>query len=187
MDVCDRSGQRLDQPGRMPWLDRPAGLLEPTGQRRSLAEGAGDIANRANLSGLVHGDEVRMVEPGGGSGLGQESAADLEGDQNVSPRQFQGHVAVHLRVEGPVDHAEAALAQLGLEDESAQWREGPTTTGFAPPFLAGRRTTQHLVEQAGQVTQLFLTPPSIWVVRRLAALGQGVAAAHRLVQVGQPV
>ena len=69
---------------------------------------------------VVDGDDVGVLECGGGAGLLLESAAALRVGQAVRWEDLQGDVAVQTRVMGPVHDAHAALADLFEDPEPAE-------------------------------------------------------------------
>ena len=64
--VVDRLGRRGHQLGRRPGVHRSGMVLEPGGQAPAGAVGAGDVADRPVLAGLVDRHQVGVVQPGGG-------------------------------------------------------------------------------------------------------------------------
>jgi hypothetical protein len=64
-----------------------------------------------------------MIQPGRGPRLAHEPLPQLRGDQSLLPRHLERHVAAQLRIVGPKDDAEGALAQLVADGKTAQTLE----------------------------------------------------------------
>ena len=69
-----------------------------------------------------HGNDVGVVQPGGGAGLPTEALQPLGIDQRFSGQQFQGDVAAERFLDGLVDDAHAALAEATQDAELAHTR-----------------------------------------------------------------
>ena len=111
--LVDRPGERLDQPGRVPW--RPRLAAQAAGQAA-----AGDVFHLEIRPALVLAegedlDDVRVVQPRDGLGLGEEPDGRLGGRMVAGQDRLERDDPVEPELASPVDHPHAAAAQL-LED-----------------------------------------------------------------------
>src|SRR5947209_5137089 len=86
----------------------------------------------AVLADLVDGDDVRVLEVGGGFGLAQESLDLVRAGQGAGADQFDGHVTIQTRLPGLPDDPHAAPGDLFEELVVAEIPE-------AVPDLGGGR------------------------------------------------
>ena len=73
-----------------------------------------DVVDAGRLAGIMNGDDARMIQGAGGLGLVDETLAAFAIGQLVRRQNLDGDGAVELRVEGLVDDAHPALAELGF-------------------------------------------------------------------------
>ena len=66
MGMLDAVSERADKPGSVGKGDRLRLVVQPVGEVDPRAERGDDIAKRADLSSLVDGNEVRVIQYGGG-------------------------------------------------------------------------------------------------------------------------
>ena len=103
-------------------------LLEVILQRHALEQLHGQERHAAVLADLVDGDDVVVLDLGGGAGLAQEAFAGDLALGHLRQHGLEGDGALQLRVLGQEDHPHAALAQQ-LQDavgtEPADLVRGP--------------------------------------------------------------
>ncbi len=95
--VRDRRGQGRHQAGRLDPGHGRRPPAQPVGQRRPLAVGRGDVADRPFLPHLVHGHDVRVVEAGGRFRLAEEPPPGRLRDQDLGA----GHLRARPGAAGP--------------------------------------------------------------------------------------
>jgi hypothetical protein len=66
------------------------------------------------LPGVVDGDDVGVVEPGGRAGFPQQAGASL-GSQRRLAEHLDGDIPLQEDVVGAVDHPHPPLAELGIQ------------------------------------------------------------------------
>ena len=137
----ERRGQVAHDPG-----DR--GRIQPVLPDEPLPEALAldlvhDVIEEAGgVSRRVHRDDVRVAEPGDGTRLGEETAADRLVGGELGMDRLDGDPAVERGVGGEEDDAHAAATQLPLEsilwfqyrlecgeEVEARRRHGPTGVG----------------------------------------------------------
>jgi hypothetical protein len=110
-----------DQPGEGAALDEP---------------GHDEAGIFGGAAGVVDGDDVRVVEPGGGAGLGEVDVGVLGAADQPAVRHLDGHAALELVVVGQVDAAEPAFTQQPLDAITADLGRG--VAGGSRAVLADR-------------------------------------------------
>ena len=130
--LVDGAGQRLDQPGRV--AGRPGGAVEAVGQAAP-----GDVLQREVRAAVVVAegvdlDDVRVVQPGDGLGLGQEADGRLGPGVVAGQDHLQGDEAVEPDLAGLVDDAHAAAAQLAEDLVAGDAPGGPPRSRWAGQF-----------------------------------------------------
>jgi hypothetical protein len=73
--VVDPIRQQGHQRRRLLNEHRLVALFQPLGQGQARAVGRGDVADRADLSRLIHRHHLGVLQPGGGAGLALEALA----------------------------------------------------------------------------------------------------------------
>ena len=86
------------------WRSRP--------QRPGRPQLHDEVERTCGLAEVVDGDDVRMIQPGHGTGLAGESLRKTRGGGDVGPDQLQRHVAVELDLMGPADDPHSTAPQL---------------------------------------------------------------------------
>ena len=107
---------------------RAAALLPPPlgdrlGQGLALDELHGVVVDAALAADRIDRDDVRVVELGGGQGLGLEPAELGRVHRRGERQDLQGHAAIERTLDRLVHHAHAAPADLGRIAEVAQVAE----------------------------------------------------------------
>ena len=118
-------------------------VADRLGQGAALDELRHDEAREVGGTADVEdGDDVRVVEAGGGAGLGEVGVGVLRTGDEVRVRHLDRHRALQLLVAGQVDAAEAALAQEPLDAVTADVRRqqgsGDRYGGDELPFTLRR-------------------------------------------------
>src|SRR5215813_532360 len=103
--VTDLSGD-IERPSQ---FQRPAGHQLP--QRPALDILGRDEMDARSHADFVNGDDVRVVEPGGGFGLLYKAAQAVDVLRELRRQQLERDLAFEARVQGEVDFAHPALAQ----------------------------------------------------------------------------
>ena len=121
----------------------------------------GGVPFRPGLADIVDGDDVRMVERGGGPGFQDEAPLALGIAHLCGRQKLERHEAVQARVAGFPDDTHSAAAQL-LDD--AVMRDGP----------ADHKTGAFLLGGCGRLLRLSHPMHPLWVeLYRRADRGQG--------------
>jgi hypothetical protein len=71
-----------------------------------------DEVDRTGRIDVVDGDDVRMIECGGGARLPHEALATSRVGHRLVWQDFEGNRPVQTRVQGPVDHTHPAFAKF---------------------------------------------------------------------------
>ncbi len=118
--VMDGAGQGRHQAGEacllliggpVP-LSRHLEFGEPASQAASFHELQGEVGLVVDLANVVDGDDVGMVQLGGGLGLDAEAAQGRARGGLPGQDHLEGHLAVEAHLPGPVDDAHAAAGDL---------------------------------------------------------------------------
>ena len=126
--VVERVGDLGGDPQRV--LDRELLLaIQPVAQRLAVDE-RHDVEHRAvHLSRVVQGEDVRMLQVGGGADLGEEPrAADDRGELGLE--DLHGDLAVVPEVVGEEDGGHPPRADLALDAVSVRERGGEERAGI---------------------------------------------------------
>ena len=108
---------------RQPRRDRLVLGLQPAAQAGARAELRGDeVAERAELAGVVDPHDVGMVEPGRGPGLAEEPVDIARRQHALGQRHLQGHFAAQHQVLRADHETEPARPEVVEDLESAQQR-----------------------------------------------------------------
>ena len=91
-------------------LHRPGG--QQGGEGLPLDVSHAEIGLAVALAGVEHGDDVGVVEPGGGAGLGLEAGQVFACGELAAQDHFQGDGPMQTPLPRPVDDAHAAAADL---------------------------------------------------------------------------
>ena len=89
-------------------------------QRRTVDELHDQVEAVADLVGVEGGDNVRMVQPGGGADFAMKCLASRCRASDVGAEHLDGHRAVHGPVRRAVHAADGASADLLLYDVLAE-------------------------------------------------------------------
>src|SRR5439155_25668858 len=122
------AGDGGDQAGRRP---RRAVARRPQRGRQVAALDVlhGEVRLAFALADVIDGDDVRVVEVGGGLGLQAEAGQVLGERQLAGPDHLEGDDAAEGLVTGLVDDAHATLGdlveQFVLADDAAGRQRGP--------------------------------------------------------------
>ncbi len=116
--VGERVGQLLGYRGRFRRGEPPAfaALLDRVVEVHPGDEHRGQVQVPVRLAGLEQRYDVRVPQPGRGLGFPAEPDPPFWGLAHA-PGQLQGHLALELRVVGPVDHAERPAAEEPADEE----------------------------------------------------------------------
>ena len=133
--VLDRPGDDRDEPGGLARRQRAVGahLLR---ERLPADELHAEVRLPADRADLVDGDDVRVLEPRGGLGLGAEPGAVRVGGEVRFADHLQRDDAVQALLPGLVDDAHAAAAEFFEQLEVAELAR----QCGAPPATAHRRS-----------------------------------------------
>ena len=74
-----------------------------------------DVEHAVDLAEVVHGDDVRLLQPGGDARLAPESVLVARVGRHVGPQQLERHHPLADGVVGAVDLAHAADADQRLQ------------------------------------------------------------------------
>jgi hypothetical protein len=113
--VLDGVGDGGDHPGRSLGGNRPLMLLDPLGEGDARAVGRDDVGDAVGHARLEDGDDVGVIEASGKAALPLEAGRIGPGEGDL-----EGHVAMQPGVEGEVDDAAVAVADLAADLEAAQ-------------------------------------------------------------------
>jgi hypothetical protein len=86
----------------------------PTAQRASIDELGHDVLLTVPFTGIVHREDVRMIERGCQLGFALEASARLA-IGNFFREKFQSNSPVQLRIESAVDDTHAATAEQTVD------------------------------------------------------------------------
>ena len=106
------------EPCRLPNRDRKCLLVEPFPESLTRTKCGRNKADRADLSGFIHGNQIRVVELGRGEGFANEPTPGVLAQEHFGPRDLQRDFAFQLWIEREEDDAAAAFAQLTPQLES---------------------------------------------------------------------
>ncbi len=110
MGVFDRHGDLAGQTGGLLWRQRPAG--QPLGQAIPFDEAHRVVMTALVLAELENRHDARMLQLGGGRGLGVEAFDVLRAGETAAEDHLQGHHAVEPDLAGLEDDAHAAASDL---------------------------------------------------------------------------
>src|SRR5262245_32231700 len=88
-----------------------AAPLEPVREADAVHQLGNEIERVVVAADVVNGDDARMMEPGGGPRLAQETLFIGRAEDLAGPGELQGHVALQLGVPGPPHGAKGAGAE----------------------------------------------------------------------------
>ncbi len=150
MGVVDGPADEGETAGRVARFHRAVG--QHAGQGPTLHQRHGEVGPAVALAGVVDGDDVGMVEEGGGADFRLEAGKVFRRGELAAQDHLQGDGALEAAVPGPVDDAHAAAAQLFQEvivaEGSRERRRGGCGRGT---FRAERTTGTTLREGVGDL------------------------------------
>ena len=169
---------RLHGPGQRPHpTRRPGRRLGHAADRLGEAAAFDELEREERptvlLAHFVDLDDVGVLEPRDGLGLGAE--AGRLGHAGVAPRQdhLERHLAIEADMPRPVDHAHPAAAELPQDLIAGQLRARARRRRIAVPRRPTRRVIPRRSDRAGAPTP---GPDAPRGGRRAARRGRGTAA-----------
>ncbi len=113
--VVERAGELAEQPGDLAKRgQRRAGcfaLGHAVGQRAAAQQAHDNVAGAALDAVIIDGDDVRVLQRGGGLGLAREAGDEIGVGGQGSGQHLDGDGALERPLVGPVDGAHPAPAQ----------------------------------------------------------------------------
>ncbi len=114
-------GGDLRGDGEHPRL-RPRFRVERLGERPPRDELHRDVVHAVGVTGFVHGDDVGVIEGGRSARVPHQALAPLLVRQRARLKDLQRDVTAEPLVNGGIDDAHAAGAELALDLESPDAR-----------------------------------------------------------------